>query len=167
MTGSRCPREDETIRAAWAVGGLEDDPALAAHVGGCPSCAEVASLAAQFREERVRAVGSAQVPSAGLVWWRAQRRAREEAARKAARPIAVVHGIALGSGAAAAVATLAFGAGTVGGTLSAPWRFLSGLELPALPSPSILGTLPLGLAIGLGALLLLAPVVIYVALSEK
>jgi hypothetical protein len=165
MATRHCSREDETIRAAWGDGRFED-ARLAAHLAECPGCAEIADLARQFREERAMAMTAAAPPSAGVVWWRAQRRAREEAARKAARPITVVHGIALGSGAAAAVATWAFGVSTVGGALSAPWQFLSGFELPALPSPAILGTLPLGLAIGLGALLLLAPVAIYLAVSD-
>jgi len=165
MTGSRCQREDETIRTVWSDG-RAGDAGLAAHLAECASCAEIASLAALFREERAHAVSSAQVPSAGLVWWRAQRRAKEEAARKAARPITIVHGIALGSGAAAVAAILAVGVQTAGGALSAPWHALSRLDLPALPSASILGTLPLGLTISLAALLLLTPVAIYLALSD-
>jgi hypothetical protein len=46
------------------------------------------------------------VPDATLVWWRAQLRAHEEAGRKAARPIAMVQGVAIGI---AGVAALSLG----------------------------------------------------------
>src|SRR3954462_8386497 len=34
-------------------------------------------------------------PSSAIVWWRAQMRARQEAARAADRPIPIVHGLAI------------------------------------------------------------------------
>lgn len=43
-------------------------------------------------------------PSGAVVWWRAQMRARQEAAQLADRPIAVVHSLAIACGAGLALA---------------------------------------------------------------
>ena len=53
----------------------------------CPHCREAARLAALVREDFMRAQQEAQLPTPEIVWWRAQTRARQEAARVAARPI--------------------------------------------------------------------------------
>jgi hypothetical protein len=47
--------------------------------------------------ESAEAVPNAVVPPAGLVWWRAQLRARQEAARAAERPLKVAHSLAAAS----------------------------------------------------------------------
>ena len=113
MLRDGCPREAETIRAAWsdapsAAGDTRranrqlGDPDLLAHIAECQTCSEIAVLAAALRQERSEAYAQARPPAAGAVWWRAERRAREEAARKAATPISLVHAVALGCVAAAA-----------------------------------------------------------------
>jgi hypothetical protein len=71
-----------------------------------------------LRDDYTVACSEAQIPSAGLVWWRANLRARAEAAEKAERPLSVGHGVI---GAAVAGAACA-AAGIV-------WR--------AFPQPSI------------------------------
>jgi hypothetical protein len=48
----------------------------------------IATEAAQARRE-------AAPPSSAIVWWRAQMRARQEAAQAAGRPITIVHGLAI------------------------------------------------------------------------
>lgn len=78
-----------------------------AHVGECEICADVVSVALAMREDQaLQPMESAAVPDATLVWWRAQLRAHEEAGRKAARPIAMVQGVAIGI---AGVAALSLG----------------------------------------------------------
>ena len=51
---------------------------------------EQAAIAGAFFEDRDCAQAEAVVPSSSAVWWRAQIRAREEAARVATRPDAVL-----------------------------------------------------------------------------
>jgi hypothetical protein len=141
-------------------------PDLAAHLVTCGACAEVARLAATMRDVRDAACAQAHPPSAGIVWWRAQRKAREDAARKAARPISFVHAIALGCAAAAVVALLGLGLAGVRSSLAS---FLGPLSWPALPATGALevaATLPLGLLLAAAGVLLLAPVAIYLAFSE-
>ncbi len=78
-----------------------------AHVAECEICADVVSVALAMREDQaLQPIESAPVPDATLVWWRAQLRAHEEAGRKAARPIAMVQGVAIGI---AGVAALSLG----------------------------------------------------------
>lgn len=169
MANGSCGREADTIRAARGERpGPDVDLELAAHLAGCPGCAEIAWMAEALRAERDAACVEAHPPSAGAVWWRAQRRAREEAARRAARPIALVHAIALGCTAAAAVAFLGFGLGNFGSLFS---EWAAAISWPALPAASTavaaLANLPLGLVLALTAALVLAPVAVYLAVSEK
>jgi len=88
-----CEREAELVEALtsgrWPDACGED---LRRHAATCAVCAEVVLVA--------RALGSAEarvemaLPTAGLVWWKAQMRARREAAERAAQPIAIVEGLA-------------------------------------------------------------------------
>lgn len=128
---------------------------------------EIRELVAAFREARDEACTHARPPVAGLVWWRAERRAREEAARKAATPISFVHAISLGCAAAAAVAILSLGAVSVRQGVAALWR---AFPWPVAPAGTLVGTLsalPLGVLVLMVATLLLAPVALYLAVSEK
>jgi hypothetical protein len=45
-------------------------------------------------------------PSSAIVWWRAQMRARQEAAAAADRPITIVHGLAIACGAGLALSLI-------------------------------------------------------------
>lgn len=64
------------------------DAALRTHVTTCASCTEVAAVAVAVREWD-EAGPAVHVPDASVVWFRAQMRAREEALRKASRPVLV------------------------------------------------------------------------------
>lgn len=134
----------------------------------CGTCAEVAEVAAAFFDERDIAGAEAAVPPASLVWWRCQLRAREESARLAARPIALVQApatacVALASVAAAPTASawLRQLIATLGvtGWSSLPDSFSLGWVLGA----AAYTTFPL-LAVGIW--IVLAPVVVYLALDE-
>jgi hypothetical protein len=57
-------------------------------------CSDVATISNLFREDYAAALEQARVPSAGLVWWKSELRARREAVRVASRPIAWVSAIA-------------------------------------------------------------------------
>jgi hypothetical protein len=80
------------------------DSALRSHVVNCVVCSEVV-LAAQFlREEHAALLAEMKLPDAGLVWWKAQLRARREAAELATRPIALAERFAVACGVAALLA---------------------------------------------------------------
>ena len=70
------------------------EPDLKEHVETCAACAGLLVVASALLDEHESAWAEARVPPPALVWWRAQVRGREEAARAAARPIAFVQGVA-------------------------------------------------------------------------
>ena len=122
--------------------------------------AEVSDL---LRAEHRTLCDRAHPPAAGVVWWRAERRRRDEAARTAARPITVVHAVASACAAGVAVALL---------QLLTPWlrQWISaagGLARLLEWDPS---NLPAGyitmLALVALASLVVAPLALYVALSD-
>lgn len=86
MTPSVCPREREVIELVaigqWPPRANDD---LRAHVASCEACAETALVARAMADaDEPRDV---RVPDAGIVWLRAQLAARDEARRRAARPL--------------------------------------------------------------------------------
>jgi len=74
------------------------DPALRLHVKGCAACSEIVLVAQFLREERASMCADAKLPDAGLVWWKAQLRARREALEFATRPIALAERFAAACG---------------------------------------------------------------------
>jgi predicted anti-sigma-YlaC factor YlaD len=74
------------------------DDATREHIDACEVCSDVVTIALAMEDTRETTAREASPPDATLVWWRAQLRAHEDAARKAARPIALVQGVALGIG---------------------------------------------------------------------
>ena len=119
----------------------------------CPQCGPLVALAQQIREEFEHTAHQARVPTPEIVWWRAQMRAREEAARKAARPILFTQALAV----AALIGLLV----SLAGRLTLP--ALSFLELSPLPA-----TLPVFyIVIGAAFCLVIAPIAVYVALARE
>ncbi len=107
MTFADCPREQDLIDALttdqWPDRCDED---LKAHVAACEGCRDLVAVLAPLGEAWTDARAEAHVPASGMVWWRAQMRARQEAARAAARPIAVAQTIGALAAAAVIVACL-------------------------------------------------------------
>lgn len=90
MNAGSCPRErdvlDLVVVGQWPA---RADEALTRHVAGCAVCAEVAAVAVLLHEA-AEAGPVPTLPDASVVWYRAQVRAREEAVRRATRPMNVV-----------------------------------------------------------------------------
>ena len=104
-----CRWEPEVLAAVLEARWPERaDAELREHAAGCPMCAEVAAVAALLETDREELRSLAAVPDAGRVWWRAQWRARCEAAEMAARPITAAQVLALAC--AAGLAGACFGA---------------------------------------------------------
>jgi hypothetical protein len=90
-----CERETELVEALtsgrWPDACGED---LRRHAATCVVCADVVVVARALEQESAQARVEMALPAAGLVWWKAQMRARREAAERAAQPIAIVEGLA-------------------------------------------------------------------------
>jgi hypothetical protein len=100
-------------------------------------------IADLIRSDYELAQQQAWVPPAEVVWLRAELRAREEAARKATRPILVAQSVAIAAFAGLLVSVVS--------------RF-SLSELPQIPLPLV--------EIVIGSWLLLAPIALYFVLSR-
>jgi hypothetical protein len=108
------------------------------------------------------------VPPASAVWWRAQIRAREESARLAARPIAVVQAVATICVAVVSLAAAPTASTWVRQVITALgattwWSMPADVSVSWVLGAAAYTTLPL-LAVGMW--LVLAPVVVYLALDE-
>jgi hypothetical protein len=157
-----CSREQDVLDAV-ATGRWPDrvDVEIRDHVRGCPVCGDAAELAPLFFADRDAAWQEAEVPSASSVWWRAQMRARREAAERAARPMVLVERAAL-----VYAAVGLFGLGVLFGPWLRAWGRATVDILQALaPTQDALtavatniGVLPIAAA---SALLLLAPLALY------
>src|SRR5262245_15325883 len=86
------------------------DAELRDHVMTCDVCADLVAVLGAFegQDEVEAAVARTRVPDSAIVWWKAQMRARQEAARLAVRPITVAQAVAFAM--ALGVAGAVFGA---------------------------------------------------------
>ena len=106
MRTVECSREQDVIDALasgrWPAR-VPDD--LRQHVASCQICDDTLAVAGPLLSEQDTFSTDARVPSSAVMWWRAQMRAKQEAAREAARPVTVAQ-IVGAVGAIALVATL-------------------------------------------------------------
>lgn len=108
MAFAECPHEADVIDALTTTQWPEQcSDELQSHVAACDCCRTLVAAITPLGEAWLDTRAAAQVPGSGMVWWRAQMRARREAARAAARPMTVVQAIAALAGLALLVATLA------------------------------------------------------------
>lgn len=166
---TECARESEVVSAVL-MGAWPDrcDEALTAHASQCEICGEVAAVAAAIREANESERRDVQVPVAGQVWWRAAVRARLEASHAATQPMTWLHGItaALIIGVMLAVAGMAWPS-IVSGFDAA--KAVSVTLLTSEAATAMAGPLRTTLLIALaaGAVLVIAPIAIYLALSDE
>lgn len=143
MSVPTCPREPDVLDAVCAGRWPDRAPAdLREHARTCGVCAALGAVATALRDDHDAGWSAARVPDAGLLWRRAQLRARAEAARTAARPMSTALGVALSCAAGLAVALV--GAGTAWLT---PWLDWLGTTASALGAGA-LAVLPVASAAG-------------------
>jgi hypothetical protein len=169
MRPVECTREQDVLDALACDSAVEswaDD--LRAHVSQCAICQDIVTVALPLLQEQRAVVEHAQPPSSGIVWWRAQMRARQEAARAATRPITVVQALGLASGAAVFVMLLMFAAPTFAAWFGGLSSFTSMFTLPQVNVPAFVSAPWFSLTIaGALALLLLGPLAVYFALGDE
>ena len=107
---------------------------------------DVVRVALALTQDRSEAFSRARVPSAGLVWWRAEMRARRDAVNKATRPMQIVECVAALCVIVAAAALFRW--------------FGPAVLADLLVQPSTL------LLVGLGVLVLLSTLVFYFVFSR-
>ena len=166
MNPVECPREDDVV--AMTLSRCHDEE-LQAHASECEVCREAASVAALLREDAMNARADVHVPAAGQVWWRAAIRARVDGVQAAERPITWLHGLA-GAAAAGLVATLLGIAwpsieGFASWVAAREWAVMPGAsDTAALILAALQRSLPLALVVA--TCMILAPIAIYLAVSD-
>jgi hypothetical protein len=162
MSGIECPREPEVLDAIAMGRWPASVPAeLATHASTCPVCGDLA-LAASALHDDAATIAPIALPSAGQVWWRAELRARNEAAQLAQRPVIAVQVVA------AVVVVLALVTGLRGFAPDA-WVWMVGLVgqtrmASAATSGAWLEGWPLLMVLSVGFWLLIGTVAIYMVL---
>lgn len=95
-----------------------------------PTDAEIEAIVADaIAAEASIARAEAQPPSSAIVWWRAQMRARQEAARLAEKPITIVHALSIAAGAGLMLSVIGYALAGVKGSvawLAGVWQSISG-----------------------------------------
>jgi hypothetical protein len=151
---TECPQEQETLALVQTGRWPEScDESSRAHVQSCAVCGDIVRIASLIANDYQASVRTAHVPASGLIWWRTQRRAREDALRTASRIITIVQAIAVAAGVGVAI-----------GILVAMGRAFS--FAPA-DVPTFFAQWGIPLLIALAASLALAPVAVYFAVGRE
>ncbi len=166
MSTTECPREHDVMDAiASGRWPHRCDADLRSHIESCDLCSDLAEVVVPMRADVDHLLREARVPTAGVVWWRAQLRARLEAEAAAARPIRAFTAIAL-----------ACAAGLVGAVVSLSWPWIRTwlwAQGAGTAAPEVSGIVSLFVTRGvplLGAVALVvvaAPLALLFALSDR
>jgi predicted anti-sigma-YlaC factor YlaD len=154
MNRIECPFEHETLALVHAGRWPAScDETSRAHIEACSACRDLVQVASLVAADYQASIRRAHVPNSGLVWWRMQRRMRQDAVRTASRVITIVQAIAVAAGVAVAIGILvamgrSFGFG------------------PAEMSRTVLAQWGVPLLIAFASWLALAPVALYLAVSK-
>jgi hypothetical protein len=166
-----CQREDDVIDALTARRWPDRCPAeLRVHVDSCALCRDLVDVVGAFQLDHERASRDARVPPSSVVWWRAQLRAREDAVRRAARPLGFIQGVAATVGVWLVVTLLR----AVPQSTFAAWRAAARELAPKVTFTlsdvvgmlHLTGMTPVVIGCLLATWLLLAPLAIYFAVGD-
>ncbi|MEO5822679.1 MAG: hypothetical protein ABIT71_19400 [Vicinamibacteraceae bacterium] len=160
MIAPECARESEIVDAIGAGQWPDAAPeGLRAHAVSCPVCADLALAASALHDDAAVANQvSIALPSAGQVWWRAELRARHEAARMAQRPLLAVQVVA-------AVVFLAAVATGIRQLAPNAWTWVvRAVEDARLGGFGTMDNLTMALVVSVGLWLILGPIAFYMVL---
>jgi len=169
MRTLECAREQDLLDAlASARWPARCEPGLRAHVDGCAICRDTLAVALPLLMDGEAAYAAAQVPSSGVVWWRAQMRARREAERVASRPITIVQAIAFACGTALVIALVWLTGPALPSWLDWLRRLGDIVSSAATSLTNATAVSPRGLLpwVILGVWLVLLPLAIYLAVAD-
>jgi predicted anti-sigma-YlaC factor YlaD len=163
-----CEFEADALAAALQSRWPEQvDAELRAHIAHCPVCSDVVITASAVDDARIEMRGRTVVPDSGVVWWRAQLRARREAAEAAGHPITAAQCLAFAS----AVGLLGACFGATSSWFQSAFRsivsHLGGLGAKTFFGSAIMMLAQHGaLALGAAAMLFLVPTVVILTLRR-
>lgn len=165
---TECAHESHVVNAVLS-GAWPDrcDEALTTHASQCEICGEVAAIATMIRDASEHERRDVHVPVAGQVWWRAAVRARLEASHAATQPMTWLHGIT----AAIVIGVMLAAIGMAWPSIASGADSVKSVGISLVTSDAIValaGPLRQSLTIALVAvaLLVIAPLALYFALSD-
>ena len=140
------------------------DAELRTHADGCDICRDLIVSVGPILNDRVDLSSEGHLPTSGAMWWRAQMRARQEAAREAERPLTIAHVVGFVCVIAVAAAALAWLSPVIRIWFIDAAHLATAFHLPEIPG----GLRSHGWLILLMGLvwLVLAPLAIYFAVAE-
>lgn len=163
-----CVREQEVLDVLAARGWpsrCDDD--LRQHVASCQACADLIEVARALLELSETDVAMpAALPPASVVWWRAQLRAREDAARAAARPLRLTFRLAVACVAALAIVGIIAAAPYWSSLLPDPGAWLPVVDARATRDAALDAFAHRGVQLAAFAWIVLAPVALYFAFAK-
>jgi hypothetical protein len=163
-----CPREQDVLDAIAANRWPRRcEIELREHIDACAICADLIEVVRPLVDENDQALSDVRVPPAGVVWWRAQIRARTEAARAMAQPITIAQGAALATVVAVAIALVMTGWARLDGWREALVSFAVSVRSIEFTLPAFVTQHGVLLMLVLGTLLIAAPVAVYLAFSDE
>lgn len=163
MNAWECPREADVLDAVAAGRFADRDREIAAHVAECAVCRDLTVVAAALAADHDVAWTEAVPPPSDVMWWRAQLRARTEAARAASRPMAVVQGIGVAMAVVAGLAGLVGYSGELLSMASGLATSVSGLATRVPPSAEASAFILRGAVLAIGTWIALIPVAVWLA----
>ena len=180
MTRTDCRHEPAVVSAVlsgqWAAfldrtsGAVkyDADVALIAHALECEICSEVASITTLMQDEAERSRYETHVPAPGQVWWRAAIRARLDSTQAATRPMTWLHGITAAAAIGVLLAVMSAAWPMLTPMFDRGWTMAAGYFPSADVATAVANGLRLSAMLGLivAAILLLAPLALYFALSD-
>ena len=158
-----CNREPDVLDALTSDHWPDD---LRAHASTCAICSDLVAAVQPIMADRIDLSSDGHIPSSGVMWWRAQMRARQEASREAARPITIAQVV----GAACMLGLMVSATAWVSPVVRA-WfvdstaGLMANMRNTEFSAASLASQHWVFLAMGL-VWLLLAPLVIYFAVAE-
>ena len=168
MSRAWCARETDVLRAVGRGWGGGAEAGLVEHVPSCARCTEVLAAAEVLRAQYVRDMVAARVPLPAVMWWRIERRLREEHARRLQRIALATQAVVLAAAAGGAVGVLQMIAVWLPGSSSVASVIRDGAVWLAgnwAQAPTSMWTLPV--AIVAAAWLVLVPAALYLGFAEE
>lgn len=162
-----CSRETELL-AALREQRWPDvcEPELRAHVSACSYCTDLVLVTQAMRQGHREATQQAVLPSAGILWWRAQVQRRNGAIQRVTEPILLAEKLAWAGTCAAALALGLWQRHSIGELFT----YLGKIQLPASnttnPLAGVNGWFIAMLAAAAGTISLLGGLALYLAAKK-
>ena len=155
-----CEREFDVLETVMS-GRWPDgcDQELRVHAQQCAVCVDLIAVAHAVRSEQLVEMQEADVPPSGVVWWKAQRRSRQEALAAAQRTITALQ---TGTMAAAVIIGLAI----IGGAGALVARFTNVLDFDIAWLHAFRPSTDVMMLAGLATLLVLTPLAVWLMVHE-